>query len=131
MPTTTPQVPDFLKDLIPQMIQAFSDATTKTYYIIWDIFMIFLVQNWLWVIMLLVLILLFAFLEYLMTGRWANFGSILYSYTYYGILFIIGLIFGPDIFANNWIDLILFIVYVVSFLWVRIVLNRSGIRRHW
>lgn len=132
LPTTTPPFgPDFVKALIPQMIDAFAKATAQAYRMFWDIFMTFLAQNWFWVIALLVMILVFTFLEYLMTGRWANLGSVLYSYTYYGILFLIGLIFGPETFANDWIDLILFIVYVVSFIWVRIVLNRTGIRRHW
>lgn len=131
-PTTTPPFgPDFIKTIIPQMMQMFAEATAKAYHMIWGIFMTFLAQNWLWVIAFLVMILVFSFLEYLMTGRWANLGSVLYSYTYYGILFLIGLIFGPETFANDWIGLILLIVYMVSFIWVRILLNRSGIRRRW
>jgi len=124
MNTTTRQFgPDFVKNLIPQMMQIFAEATPKAYHMIWDIFMTFLAQNWPWVIVLLVMILTFAFLEYLITGEWADLGTVLYSYTYYGLLFLIGLVFGPEIFANDWIDLILFMVYVGSFLWVRILLN--------
>lgn len=127
--TTPPFGPEFIKTLIPQMFQAFDDATVRGYRMIWDIFIAFLVQNYFWVIVSLIMILWFAFLEYLLTGRWANLGSVLYSYTYYGILFLIGLFFGPDIFANVWIGLILFIVYLTSFFWVRGILNSVGIRR--
>lgn len=129
MPTTTAPIPDFLKDLVPSMIKSFENGTIQAYKILWSIFMEFLSQNWGWVIALLAMILVFAFVEYLITGRWTNLGSVLYSYIYYGILFIIGLIFGPEIFANNWIDLILFVVYGISFIWVRGLLSRSGIRR--
>jgi hypothetical protein len=129
-PTHTPPFgPDFIKTLIPQTIQAFDDATVRGYRMIWDIFMVFLAQNYFWVIVSLIMVLGFAFLEYLVTGRWANLGSVLYSYIYYGILFLIGLFFGPEIFANVWIGLILFVVYLISFFWVRGVLNNTGIRR--
>lgn len=128
-PSTTPQIPDFLKDIAIGLPKIFSEAAARGFRMIWDIFMTFLTQNWLWVIVLLIMVLVFSFVDYLMTGRWANLGSVLYSYTYYGILFLIGVIFGPETFANDWIDLILFVVCIVSFLWVRVLLNNSGIRR--
>ncbi|MFA6094839.1 MAG: hypothetical protein WC757_03065 [Candidatus Paceibacterota bacterium] len=127
--STTPPVPEFLKALIQQIIQAFGDATVRTYHMAWGILITFLTQNLMWVISILVCVLVFSFVDYLITGLWKNLGSVLYTYTYYGILFIIGLIFGPEVFAKDWIDLILFIIYVISFIWVRTVLNRTGIRK--
>lgn len=127
--STFPFGTNFAKDLVSMFLNSIDQGTRQAYHMLWDILMTFLSQNLLWVAVFMVMILVFAFLEYLMTGRWANLGSVLYSYTYYGIILFVGLVFGPEIFANDWVDLILFIVYIISFLWVRILLNRSGIRR--
>lgn len=129
-PTSTPFGPDFVKELIPWMFQIFDEATRKAYHMLWDMLIAFLVANWGWVLVGLVVILLFAFFEYLATGRWATLGSVLYTYIYYGFLFLAGLVFGPELFANDWIKLLLLVVYVVSFLWVRMILNGTGIRKH-
>jgi len=56
-------------------------------------------------------------------------GSVLYNYFYFGILFVITLIFGPDVFANDWFKIVLFIIYVVCFISVGKLLKKAGIRR--
>lgn len=129
MGTSTPFGPDFVKELIPWMLQIFDDATKRAYHMMWDILINFLTEHWLLVIGVLTFFLILAVVEYFTTGHWAMLGRVLYSYIYYGILFLIGLIFGPEIFANDWIDLLLFTVYVVSFIWVGMILNKTGIRR--
>ena len=110
------------------MFQAVDDGTKMAVHMLWDALIYFLIHDWLLVLGILTFFLLISILEFFMTGRWAMLGSVLYHYFYYGILFLIGLIFGPDIFTNDWADLLFFVVYAVSFIWVGILLTRVGIR---
>src|ERR1041384_2590417 len=102
-PTTTPQFgPDFVKELIPWMIQQFSVATAKAFRMIWDIGMTYLAQHWVMVIVSLVVIFVVALIRAFVTGRWAMLGSVVYNYLYFGTLFLVGLIWGPELFANDY-----------------------------
>lgn len=127
--TSTPFGQQFYKSLIDQMYQAVDNGTKMAYHMMWNALITFLMQDWLLVLGILTLFLVVAILKFLTTGRWTMLGSVLYNYTYYGILFLIGLIFGPEVFANDWIDLLLFVVYIISFTWVAIVLSSTGIQR--
>jgi len=126
--TTTPFGSDFYKDLVHMIFQAIDDGTKMAVHMLWDVLIYFLVHDWPLVLGILTFFLVIAVIEWLTTGRWAMLGSVLYNYFYYGILFLIGLIFGPDIFTNDWADLLFFVVYAVSFTWVGILLTRIGIR---
>jgi len=126
--TTTILGPDFVKELIPQMLQDFDEATKQAYRMIWNILVTFLWQHWIAVIVVLGLILIAAFLRAL-TGRWGMLGSVLYNYFYFGALFIIGLIWGPEVFANDYFKLVLVILYIVCFLFVGWILRETGLRR--
>lgn len=129
MTSTSTLLSDLPQQVIALLMNAVDEGTKKAYHMMWDILINFLTQHWLLVIGALTFFLLLAVVEYFSTGRWAMIGRVLYSYIYYGILFLTGLIFGPEIFANDWIDLLLFLVYVVSFIWVGMILNGTGIRR--
>jgi hypothetical protein len=121
--------PDFPKQLVGMLMNAVDEGTKQAYRMIWAAIEQFLFEHWILVTIVLFLVLLFAFLKYLATGRWAMLGSVLYSYVYWGIVFVITLIFGSDIFANDWFKVVLFIVYVVSFTLVGHFLRKTGIRR--
>lgn len=125
--TSTPV--DMVIGIVSQIPQLFDNALKGAYRMMWDLLINFLTHNWLLVLGLLTLFLVLAIIELFLTGRWAMLGRVLYSYTYYGILFLVGLVFGPEIFANDWVALLLLLVYAVSFVWVGVVLNRTGIRR--
>ncbi len=126
--TSSPFGPDFYKDLVSMMFKAMDDGTKTAYHMMWDMLLYFLIHDWLLVLGLLTFFLVIATTEFLFTGRWAMLGSVLYNYCYYGLLFLVGLIFGPEVFANYWIDLLLFAIYAVSFAWIGIILTQIGIR---
>lgn len=113
--------------VIDELVQAFSDGQKIAFQTLWDLLMSFLFKNWLSVTVFLFIIFIVAFVR-AMFGRWGMFGSVLYNYLYFGILFIVGLIFGPMIFANIFIDIVCVILYIVCFRFVRIILDDLGLR---
>ena len=127
--TTNPLGNDFLKELVTGLFNAVDEGTKQAYRMIWSAIKELLIQHWGWVIVALVTILLIAILEYLVTRRWAMLGSVLYNYLYFGVLFIVALIFGSDVFASDWFKIVLFIVYVVCFIAVGKFLRTIGVRR--
>lgn len=100
--------------IIKEMFNAFDNAQKEAYQILWDSLLSFLSNNWLSVAGFLLLLLVVSFIVALF-GRWGMFGSVLYNYLYWGTLFIFGLIFGPKIFANIFIDIALFILYLACY----------------
>jgi hypothetical protein len=127
--TTSPLGSDFPKQIVLWFLDAIDEGTKQAYRMIWNAVKQLLVEHWGFVIIALVSILMLAVLNYLTTGRWAMLGSVLYNYSYFGILFVITLIFGSDIFANDWFKIVLFIIYVVCFVSVGKLLKKAGIRR--
>lgn len=127
--TTSPLGNDFAKQLVTSFLDAIDQGTRQAYRMIWDGINQFLVEHWGWVIIGLIAILAFSIVEYFITGRWAMLGSVLYNYLYFGTLFVITLIFGPEVFANDWFKLVLFVIYVVCFILVGKLLRKAGIRR--
>lgn len=130
-PTSTPQFgPDFVKELIPWIFDQISIATAKAFRMFWDIGMGYLAEHWVAVLIGLVVIFLVALIRAFVTGRWAMLGSITYNYLYFGTLFIIGLIFGPELFANDYFKIFLVILYVVCFILTGKFLTKIGVRRY-
>lgn len=131
MPTSTPQFgPDFVKELIPWMFDQIGIATAKVFRMFWDIGMGYLAEHWVAVIIGLGVIFLVALVRAFVTGRWAMLGSITYNYLYFGTLFLIGLIFGPELFANDYFKIFLVILYIVCFILTGKFLTKIGVRRY-
>lgn len=120
---------DFPKKVVEMFLNAIDEGTRQAYRMIWNGITQFLVEHWGWVIVALVSIFVLSVLNYFATGRWAMLGSVLYNYLYFGTLFVITLIFGPEVFANDWFKIVLFVVYVVCFILVGKILRKTGIRR--
>ena len=130
MSTTTPIFgPDFVKDIIPWMFQVVADATKQAYRMMWNWGMSALKEHMIAIILILFGLLVFSYLRALITRRWGLFGSVLYNYLYFGTLFIIGLIFGPETFANDYFEIFLAILYVVCFILVGKILIETGVKR--
>src|ERR1700722_16500729 len=127
--STSPLGADFPQQLVQFFLNAIDESTKQAYRMIWNAIEQFLLEHWGFVIIALASIFLFAVLSYFVTGRWAMLGSVLYNYFYFGILFIITLIFGPDVFASDWFKIVLFIIYIVCFVAVGKLLRKVGIRR--
>lgn len=114
--------------LIPQMLNAISEATKKAYKMLWDIFMTQMNGHWLQLFSLLFVVFIVLLLWALLTRHWGSLGSFLYNFFYFGILLLIGWTAGPEFFANDYFKLFLAVIYVVCFLTVRVIIKNLGFR---
>jgi hypothetical protein len=129
-PTSTPVFgPDFVKDLILSMHEKISEATAQGYRMVWDAGVQVVLHNLGWVLLGLFVILALSAFEAFTTGRWGWFGSVLYHYLFGGVMIVIGFIFGPEIFANDYFKIVAVITYVVCFWLVGRILKKTGLRR--
>jgi hypothetical protein len=118
----------FLDLITDELFKIFNDAQIQAYQALWDGLMIFLSSNWISIIFLLLFFLAVSLIKAI-NGRWGMFGSIIYNYLYWGILFILGLIFGPKIFANTFVDILLFILYIICYWLVGKILRELNFKR--
>ena len=107
---------DFPRQVVELLLNAIDEGTKQTARMLWSILISFLLEHWIAVLVVLFAIFIFALVRAFATGRWAMLGSITYNYLYFGILFIIGLIFGPELFANDYFKIVLVILYVTCFI---------------
>lgn len=84
----------------PWFIEAFEEGTKQAYQMIWDAFIPILAANWVWVILILFVVFTLVSIKAFM-GRWGSLGSFLYNFFYFGTLLVIGLIWGPEVFAGD------------------------------
>lgn len=126
--TSSPLGPDFAKESLEILMNGIAEATIHTYRVFWEMLLSFLAQHWLGTLATLIAILAYAVVRYLITGRWRVLGSVLYNYLYFGILFTLGLIGGPELYANDYFPIIATIVYIISFSIVGFILLTTGIR---
>ncbi|OHE25025.1 MAG: hypothetical protein A2Z84_01260 [Tenericutes bacterium GWA2_35_7] len=127
--TTTQPVPEFLKDLVPQIIHMFDEATRSAYRMLWKIFMSFVIEHWLAILIVLIIVFLIS-LAFAIMGSWGMLGSVLYHYLYFGILFIAGLIKGSDIFVSEYFEIFCAIIlYPVCYYTVGTILDKTGIHK--
>jgi hypothetical protein len=128
-PTTTPFSPDFAKELVPWMFSLFEEGTKQAYRMLWDIFLSFLKMHWGLSILFLFFVFTIATLKAL-TGRWGMLGSVLYNFFYFGTLFIVGLIWGPEVFAGDiFRAACTAILYPICFVLTGWILKKTGMRR--
>ncbi len=126
---TTRQITrDYTKEIIDRFRGALDEGERQGYRMAWNFIKEYSIEHWKFLALALVGILLFSFLIYLTTGRWAMLGSVLYHYLYIVFLLIMTVAFGPEIFANTFIDIILVVVYVACFILVGSILKRTGIK---
>jgi len=128
--SSTPLGADFPKEMVEMMIQSFEDGSKWAARMLWDVLMTFLAENWLWVFIgLFAVFILVSFKAIL--GRWGSLGSFLYNFFYFGTLFVIGLIWGPEIFTEDIFNAACAVIlYPICFLLVRFILDKTGLRRH-
>ena len=98
-------------------------------HLLWSILISFLKANW-----LTALIILFAAFVVLTIkaglGRWGPLGSLLYNVLYFGVLFVIGLIWGPEIFLDDFFKVVcVVILYPICFRLVGYMLDKMGVRK--
>lgn len=110
-----------------KIFEAFSEAQTMVARLFWDAGMAYLTEHLVAVILFLIAIFVIAVAQALF-GYWGMLGSFLYHFLFLGTLFIIGLIWGPEVFANNYIKVWLALLYVICFLMVGRILNWTDVR---
>ena len=127
--STTPFGPDFVNDMVIRTLQSVDEGTKWAYHLFWDSLISFLSEHWLTVISFLVLLFLVALIRAYM-GRWGMLGSVLYHYLYFGILFLVGLIKGPEVFVSEYFEIACeIILYPICYKTVGIILDKLGVRR--
>ena len=108
---------------------AFSDGLIQVVSFLWSIFLSLLKAHWL-VLMIVLFVAFVATILKAMTGRWGTLGSLLYNSFYFGALFVIGLIWGPEVFINDfWNVAFAVILYPISYYVVGLVLDKIGVRK--
>ncbi len=122
--TTQPLGVDFPAQMVTMMLNAIQEGTINAFKILWGILITFLKAHWVGVGEILLSLLGVALLVFILTGRWAMLGSVLNRYFFFGILFIIGLIFGPEVFASDYFEIIWAVVGIVAFVIVRKIFKK-------
>ena len=127
--TTTPLGPEFPKEVINMLFAAIAEGNKQAARMLWSILQSFLVGHWLASILFLFVLFVAATFKAMM-GRWGSLGSLLYNFFYFGILYVVGLIWGPEIFVS---DLFHFactaILYPVCYYVVGYILDETGVRK--
>ncbi len=91
----------FLDEMIKTIPAARVEGMKMAAHIVWDAAMVVLSENVLAIVCFLLFIFAVAMLK-AMTGRWGMLGSFLYNFLYFGTLLCIGLIWGPEVFIQDW-----------------------------
>jgi hypothetical protein len=107
--------PELAKEIINCFLFSITKEIRGFYQIFWSTFLEMTINYWLLVIGFLILLLIIAILEFIITGRWWVLAKVLYRCSYFGILFIIVLAFGPEILTSNWIKILSLIIGIICF----------------
>lgn len=110
----------------------FVEAPKEAARFLWyQILMPILHEHWLGIGIFIFLIFLVVTIKAMM-GRWGALGSFLYNLLYFSILFIIGLIWGPEVFVSDWINFFTTLVlYPVCYWIVGCILDKTGLKTRW
>ena len=120
--------PNFAKDLISQILEMFDKALRDVYHKFWDIFMSIISEHWGLILIVLFALLILAIIIAI-GGRWGFLGSLLYNYLYFGILFILGLIKGPEVFLSEYFEFFcLLLLYPACYYAVGVILDKLEVR---
>lgn len=119
--------PEFVEVIIDSIIKGVEEATKFVVHLLWSTLLSYLKIHWLTV----VIVLFSAFVVFTvkaMFGRWGSLGSFLYNFFYFGTLFVVGLIWGPEIFLGDFFKAIcVAILYPVCYFLVGYILDKMKI----
>lgn len=106
------------------IIDSINEGMAWAAHIIWDSFTAWVLEYWIY-ILIAYLLLLFVSLLLLSGGKWGMFGSLSYHTLYFGILFIVGLIKGPEVFISDYFEVFCAIVlYPLCYFLTGLILNK-------
>ncbi len=111
------------------VMQAIDEGYKNGAHMAWDSFLFILSRHWLSILG----IILFFFVVSLwkaMMGRWGALGSLLYNGLYFGTLFIIGLIWGPEVFISDIFGLACTVIlYPICYVLVGWIIDKTNFSR--
>ncbi len=123
-PTSTPIAAVFVKEIL----EAIDEGTKQAAHMLWSALLSFLTARWLALMILVFIVFVVATLK-AMFGRWGMLGSVLYNSIYFGILFIIWLVWGPEIFVSDFFSVAYTIIlYPVCYFVTGLILDKIGVK---
>ena len=118
------------KEVVKLLMETMDKASHEAARMLWSALLTFLGEHWIGVMVASFFILVFATLNAAI-GRWGMLGSVLYNALYFGILFIVGLIFGPDVFVSDVFHAACTVIlYPICYGVTGIILEKTG-AKHW
>jgi hypothetical protein len=116
-------------DFAKEVMGAIDEGTKQGIRMFWDATISVLREHLLATTLIFLVILAIALIKTI-AGRWGMLGSVLYNLFYFGTLLIIGLIWGPSVFASDFFHMACtLILYPISFFITGMILDELGVRR--
>jgi hypothetical protein len=110
------------------LFNSIEEGMKQAAQMLWGILMVFLKEHWFAVMIGLLLIFIVVTFK-AMLGRWGSLGSFLYNFFYFGTLFVIGLIWGPEVFVNDIFHAACAVLlYPICYFLVGMILEKTGLR---
>jgi hypothetical protein len=120
----------FKPEQFEQLANAYTVGTINAVRMLWDALIKVLAQNWQSVMISLFIFFVIALLK-AMLGRWGTLCSLIYNLFYLGILLIIGLIWGPEVFVNDYFNMACAVILYPICYWVTgFILDKFKFRSH-
>ena len=108
--------------------EGFELGQTIFYTAIWGVITDFLADHLIITLVVLGALFIMATIRAL-SGRWDMLGKFLYWFLFFGTLFVIAAIFGPEIFAGTYAKIAVAILGIGTYLTVGRILDRTGLMR--
>lgn len=122
--------PDFNKVFIRLLLASADDGARFGVRMLWTALITLLAEHWLLIMGGTIFIFLVLTVDAYLMGRWGSLGSFIYNIVYFGILFAVGLISGPEVFLNDTLKLVCtLILYPICFAITGLILSKMGVRR--
>lgn len=114
-----------------EVLTIFEEGMKQAYHLIWSsVIKPLLVEHWFAIFIILLVLFVVGFAK-AMFGRWGTLGSLIYNFLYFGTLLVVVLIWGTDIFTNDWFNFACAVVlYPVCYLLSGLVLDKFEFRRY-
>lgn len=97
--------PNIFVQIMDTLKASMESSTKMVAHIMWSSLLSYLAAHWIATILILFVVFVFVFIKAKL-GRWRSLGSFLYNLFYFGILFIIGLVWGPEVFLGDWLKVV-------------------------
>lgn len=110
------------------LLQSIDEGQRMAYRSLWDVFIPFFGEHWIALTTFFAIIYTIAIARALY-GYWGMLGSVLYNSLFLGVLLVIGIIWGPEVFGSNYVGIGLAILYFSCYFMVGKILDWTGLRR--